>query len=225
MADVVDLDKRRPKKRGQGARKTKPASPPEPWERQADETRPAFEAFAMYRDMGSDRTLRRVAKQTRKSEGLIERWSRERGWQRRVTLYDDMVDRRRSESAIQAIEQMSDRQARDLATIADSLAEPARELARRFIRNPRLIADMSFEDLVKVTLATGRVYPGLVQAERLVRGLSTDRPEHDGRIASDSEAIRYLTGLDDGAAEVVARVGVVVNGHGAERPALPEGES
>lgn len=219
--NVVELP-RKPRKRGNGARKgVVKAKPPLPWERQPDETRPAFDAFAKYRDMGNERSLGRVAKELGKSAGLIERWSRERDWQRRVTLYDDDLDRCRREASAEAIEQMADRQARDLSNIADVVGAPARELARRLIANPQLLTRLSDADLIKISLAAGKVYPQLVQAERLVRGLSTERPEV-GRRVGDSEVIEYLAGADDGSGEAVARVGVVVNGNAKQ---LTEGGS
>lgn len=225
MSDnVVELEQRRPKKRAK-ARKPKRAKAPEAWERQPGESTPAFEAFATYRDMGVERSTRAVARKVSKAGSLVMGWSAKHSWPRRVALYDAMLDRQRVDANIEAVERMSDRQARDLGTVADVLAEPARELARRFVKQPELVRGLSFEDLVKVTLATGRVYPGLVQAERLVRGLSTDRPDHDGRQVADAEVFDYLAGRDDGAGEVVARVGVVVNGNGTERPQLPPGES
>lgn len=48
------------------------------WERQPGESAQAYEAFAIYRDMGSNRSLRVVAEQLSKSDTLIKRWSREK---------------------------------------------------------------------------------------------------------------------------------------------------
>ena len=45
------------------------------WERQPGESAQAYEAFAIYRDMGSNRSLRVVAEQLSKSDTLIKRWS------------------------------------------------------------------------------------------------------------------------------------------------------
>lgn len=219
--NVVELP-RKPRKRGNGARKgIAKAKPPLPWERQPDETRPAFDAFAKYRDMGSERSLKRLSQDHKKSIATVSAWSAKHDWQRRVTLYDDDLDRCRREASAEAIEQMAARQARDLSSIADVVGAPARELAKRLIAEPQLLARLSNADLIKISLAAGKVYPQLVQAERLVRGLSTERPEV-GRRVGDSEVIEYLAGADDGSGEAVARVGVVVNGNAKQ---LTEGGS
>jgi len=42
------------------------------WERQPGESAQAYEAFAIYRDMGSNRSLRVVAEQLSKSDTLIK---------------------------------------------------------------------------------------------------------------------------------------------------------
>ena len=74
---------------------------PAPWERQPKETPQAFEAFAIYRDMGYDadgylggnRTHRAVAKQLGKSETLISRWSSQHNWLDRCAAWDAEQDR------------------------------------------------------------------------------------------------------------------------------------
>jgi hypothetical protein len=65
----------------------------QPWERLTDESTKAFEAFVIYRDMGPDRSLARVAQELGKSKTLIERWSTRDAWVRRVQLWDEEQDR------------------------------------------------------------------------------------------------------------------------------------
>jgi hypothetical protein len=62
------------------------------YDRQAGETNPAFEAFALYRDMGINRSLDAVAKKLSKSLTLMGRWSGQHNWVERVSLYDDYLD-------------------------------------------------------------------------------------------------------------------------------------
>lgn len=62
------------------------------WERQPGESAQAYEAFAIYRDMGSNRSLRVVAEQLSKSDTLIKRWSREKKWGERCRAYDNHLD-------------------------------------------------------------------------------------------------------------------------------------
>lgn len=63
-----------------------------PWERQENESGKAYEAFACYRDMGADRSLRAVSKKLEKSFSLISRWSSDYDWQNRVMAYDNELE-------------------------------------------------------------------------------------------------------------------------------------
>lgn len=62
------------------------------WEWNGEETSPAFEAFTIYRDMGTDRTLAKVAKGLGKSGTLIEGWSARWNWDARVKAFDAHLD-------------------------------------------------------------------------------------------------------------------------------------
>ena len=59
------------------------------WERQPRETPQAFEAFAIYRDLGSARSVRKVGAQLGKTETLMSRWSSRWHWVRRARAYDE----------------------------------------------------------------------------------------------------------------------------------------
>lgn len=64
-----------------------------PWERQQGETDKAFEAFAIYRDAGADRSIRQVAKKLNKSSTLIGKWSSKWNWVERAAAYDNDLER------------------------------------------------------------------------------------------------------------------------------------
>lgn len=66
---------------------------PEPWERREKESTKAYEAFCIYRDMGRERSLSKVAEKLQKSETLMGRWSRENKWVYRAAKWDDEKDR------------------------------------------------------------------------------------------------------------------------------------
>ena len=66
---------------------------PDPWEKQPRESDPAFQAFAVYRDMGAERSLRKVAKALGKNARLIDGWSAKNSWRVRVNAWDAEEDR------------------------------------------------------------------------------------------------------------------------------------
>lgn len=81
-----------------------------PYSKKKEESPEAFEAFAMYRDMGVGRSLVSVAEKLRKSEPLIARWSRKHGWVKRVHAYDAELDRRKRLVDLREVEKMRKRQ-------------------------------------------------------------------------------------------------------------------
>ena len=85
-----------------------------PWERQDGETPKQFEAFVVYRDMGENRSLVKVAGVLGKSEQLMSRWSSANRWVERVTAWDDEQDRILRQEQIKDIKKMRKRHA-DLA--------------------------------------------------------------------------------------------------------------
>lgn len=65
----------------------------EPWERQPKESAQAFEAFAMYRDMGVSRSIRKVAHNLNKAVTTLAEWSSKHEWVKRVAAWDAEQDR------------------------------------------------------------------------------------------------------------------------------------
>lgn len=76
------------------------------WEKQKKETLPAFEAFQTFRDMGNERSIRKVAKALGKSETLIGRWSSKHRWQKRISAWvvhiDTLMARQAEKDALEA---------------------------------------------------------------------------------------------------------------------------
>lgn len=88
---------------------------PKPWERQPKETPKPFEAFCIYRDMGTERSIRKVAEKLGKSNTIISRWSTNNNWVERVAAWDDEQERIEREEAqkehLHTIREMRKRQA------------------------------------------------------------------------------------------------------------------
>lgn len=83
-----------------------------PWERQEGETPKQFEAFVVYRDMGEERSLSKVAQQLSKTKQLLSRWSSANNWVERCNAWDDEQDRISRKEQIKAIKKMRERHAK-----------------------------------------------------------------------------------------------------------------
>lgn len=86
-----------------------------PWERQDNETPKQFEAFKIYRDMGEERSLTKVAQQLKKSTTLMGRWSGINNWVERCAAWDAEQDRLLRQQQLKDIKSMRKRHA-DIAT-------------------------------------------------------------------------------------------------------------
>lgn len=128
------------------------------WERLEKETTKQYEAFCVYRDMGSDRSLRAVGERMGKSEGLMERWSSKNQWVDRATAWDDEQERIEREIAqkeqIKAIRDMRKRQAESGYALQIKGLKGLEKI---------LLEDLSAQDIVKMLVEGAKL-------ERIGRG-------------------------------------------------------
>jgi hypothetical protein len=154
------------------------------WDRQPGESSKAYSHFCLYRDMGPDRSLRKVPtlSECRAVVGQLWRWSSKWRWVQRCEKYDDYLeyqDRLRQEKERR---QMRDRHAK-MAVLAQNIAvEGLKNLLAKVQDGEQGVAPA---DLTRL-LDTG------VRVERLSRGEPTEieKSEHTGSL--DIEA-RYRT--------------------------------
>lgn len=150
----------------------------EPWARQPGETRRAFAAFCIYRDLGPrKRSHGQAAKRYYEGKarvylGQIALWSSRYNWVERCRQYDEFVDEQRRQKALDAILEMADRQARE-GTALQTLG--ARILSSLLARGNEITGNVL--DVVRA-LRTG------AEIERLARGMPTQiieeqAPERD----------------------------------------------
>ena len=83
-----------------------------PWEQQPEESAKAFEAFAVYRDMGVERSVRKVTQRLNKSLTLIGKWSSRYNWPERARAYDRDLDRQAHAQAVRDVRSMTNRHIR-----------------------------------------------------------------------------------------------------------------
>lgn len=97
-----------------------------PWERQDNESSPAFEAFALYRDT-HPRSLRKVSEMLKKSKSLIGGWSKTYTWGERCRQWDNELDAVSQQTQIDEVKEMKRRQIK-MAVHMQELAHKAFKL-------------------------------------------------------------------------------------------------
>jgi len=129
----------------------------EPWEQQDGETSKAFRAFAIYRDMGPDRSQRKVAAELGIRTNTTDRWATKYHWVERVSEWGREQDRTKCKAALKEIEDMAVRHARLAVTMQNKMVD-------------RLVG-LSKDDVDKMSLTEMRQWlVDSVKLERLARG-------------------------------------------------------
>lgn len=126
------------------------------WERLPGESRQAYHAWTLYREMTPERSITLVAQAVPCSRGLIGRWSSRWRWQRRLDAYLRYQEEQRLIAEERNIREMNRRHA-DIATqIQSKVSERLQTL------DPNLMSLDSAAKLLAIAF----------QTERLARGLS-----------------------------------------------------
>jgi len=99
-----------------------------PWERQDGETSKQFEAFSVYRDMGEERSLTKVAQQLKKSTTLMGRWSGINNWVERCLAWDNEQDRLLRQQQLKDIKNMRKRHAKIAEAMILKAAKALKEI-------------------------------------------------------------------------------------------------
>lgn len=138
------------------------------WEQQPGESAKAFEAFAVYRNMGAERSLRKLTQKLHKNLTTIRDWSIKWNWQERVRAYDYDLDRQAHEQAVHNVQQMNDRHIQMAMQLQEKASAALENLAAANL-TPRMILDF-------ITKAT--------ELERMCRlyeaGMDWDNQQKDG---------------------------------------------
>lgn len=135
-------------------------APENSWERQPGESEKAYEGFKAYLDMGTERSVRKVAQKLNKSLTLIGRWSSTHSWPKRARDYDNSITQAELKTQKQAAASMRKRQLQTAVLIQkkafDALQNmdiselPPRDILRFLLEGAkweREIAAMAAEDL------------------------------------------------------------------------------
>lgn len=128
----------------------------QPWERQDGETAKQFEAFVVYRDLGDERSLVKVAEMLSKSAQLMSRWSSANKWVERVAAWDDEQDRILRLEQIKDIKRMRKRH----ADMAVSMITAAAKGLKKIMEKPEEMKPNDIARLVEVASKLERISRG-----------------------------------------------------------------
>lgn len=149
------------------------------WARIKYENSKAFALFCIYRDFGPTRTLERVHQKyiENSSETIslrqIASYSSKNNWVERSEAYDDYLEEKTRLSNEEEIEKMNKRHAEDAKTIQDKALDDLSNV------------DYSTEYQASPEgrrMAAARTWKIGVDAERLARGVATEKVEQSGTI-------------------------------------------
>lgn len=103
----------------------------DPWDRQPGEGQKPYEAFCAYRDMGDERSTRKVAQALSKSASLISRWSSTYNWVARIAAWDDEIARQVAREQLKDIANTRKRQRANAKRMQDVGMDLLNALANR----------------------------------------------------------------------------------------------
>lgn len=96
---------------------------PEPWEQQEGESSKAYQAFCEYRDMGANRSIRKLAQKINKSVTWLGEWSKTYDWVKRCQAWDSEQDRIARQAQLDEIVKMRKRHAKIAETALEKVLE------------------------------------------------------------------------------------------------------
>lgn len=136
------------------------------WDRLCYESSQAFEAFCVYRDLGSGRSLIDAAKLLNKSGSAFQKWSTLWGWVERVKSYEEHLNQVIINKQIEAREEMIKRHVTLSKLIQQKLLDKLNELKE---------IDIDVTDIPKFLDISTKL-------ERLSLGESTEKSESVGEL-------------------------------------------
>lgn len=142
------------------------------WERLPQESSKQFEAFTLYRDLGPNRSIQKVAQERtegRPHTSRLKEWSFKYEWVERATAYDAHLDEIRRSGKEDEIRELAAQNSHEIDKMNIRHALEAQLLQNKAIEKLESlnIEDMKPHDIVKF-------YDTAVKIERLSRGVSTE---------------------------------------------------
>lgn len=148
----------------------------QPWDIQEGESAKAYEAFAVYRDLGAERSIERVAETLHKDHTFLRKWSARYQWVERARAFDVAAALLASPKA--------------LADHARTLARHARYGRLMAYKGARRIQSMKAKELAPAD-AAAFVVKGIA-AERQALAIPDRAPvDEDGKSVPTIAVVRF----------------------------------
>lgn len=168
-----------------------------PWGRMDVETDRQYELFSYYRSLGRARMKKDVAKHFDVNPSYVTKISQQRSWDVRIENWDAYKERVYEQTVLDGIRVMGLAHA-DLARDAlNTLMMPFEVLKDRMENGEgRLeLETMPIANLIRLLNTTAKSLPGLMNAERLARGLPTEII--DASITAEGSATINMSTADE----------------------------
>lgn len=107
------------------------------WDHQQNESPKSFGRFALYRDMGTDRSLRKLAKDLDLNLSTLAEISKRDNWQERAAAFDAYIDKASQFNQLSHLKAMKSRQIA-LALKAQEFAQKGLEILMRSFDDERI---------------------------------------------------------------------------------------
>lgn len=138
------------------------------WGQLPDESEKAYASFKVYRNAGTQRSLRKTARLVGKGRTLMERWSKRHGWLRRVAAWDLEQQDLHKEARIQAISDAEERHGKLaralLGRVAAELGAQVKGRCTKCGRSPTQLTAAQVSTALKAGVEVERLALGQVTA-------------------------------------------------------------
>jgi hypothetical protein len=169
-----------------------PFSHDEPWGMMVNESSRAYEEFSHYRSLGITRTRKAVADQFKIARQTVDQMAARYNWDARARAWDEYRERVYTTELLLGVKDMAHKHAEIAREGVEALSIAFSGIIER-MKDPEdraafidEIADLPVKTQLALAANSARVIPGLMNAERLSRGLPTeislDLHQHDARV-------------------------------------------
>lgn len=160
------------------------------YDRQEGETDQAWQAFVIYRDLGVERSQRLVASQLGISDALAARWSSQWRWLKRVSDYENDLDRAKRAAELKAVEEMRRRQIKIGMRLQEVAVKELEKYARDVEQDHKQLKPRELSRFLKEGTGLERLNRG--EPSEIVQQVSESEFDYSKLSAAELKALRDI---------------------------------